>query len=40
MVFLTSPDSLFFLGLTLVFAWFMVIRPPRVVARLPEEAGS
>lgn len=40
MVFLTSPDSLFFLGLTLVFVWFMVIRPPRVVARLPEEAGG
>jgi TRAP-type C4-dicarboxylate transport system permease small subunit len=40
MVFLTSPDSLFFLGLTAVFIWFMVIRPPRVVARLPEEVGS
>lgn len=40
MVFLTSPDSLFFLGLTLVFIWFMVIRPPRVVARLPEEVGG
>lgn len=40
MVFLTSPDSLFFLALTLVFIWFMVIRPPRVVARLPEEVGG
>ncbi len=40
MVFLTSPDSLFFLGLTVVFIWFMVIRPPRVVARLPEEVGG
>jgi putative tricarboxylic transport membrane protein len=40
MVFLTSPDSLFFLGLTGVFIWFMVIRPPRVVARLPEAEGG
>lgn len=27
-IFLTSPDSLFFLGLTLVFFYFMVVRKP------------
>jgi putative tricarboxylic transport membrane protein len=34
MVFLTSPDSLFFLVLTAVFFYFMVIRKPRLP--LPE----
>lgn len=28
-IFLTSPDSLFFLGLTALFFYFLVIRPPR-----------
>lgn len=29
MIFLTSPDSLFFLALTALFFYFLVIRPPR-----------
>jgi putative tricarboxylic transport membrane protein len=34
-IFLTSPDSLFFLGLTLVFFYFMVIRRPRETIPAP-----
>ena len=34
-IFLTSPDSLFFLSLTLVFFYFMVIRKPRTPLTLP-----
>ncbi len=37
-VFLTSPDSLFFLALTAVFFYFMVIRKPRLP--LPEPGGA
>lgn len=37
-IFLTSPDSLVFLGLTVVFFWFMVIRPPRIPA--PARDGT
>lgn len=36
-IFLTSPDSLVFLGLTALFFWFMVIRPPRTPA-VPTQA--
>jgi putative tricarboxylic transport membrane protein len=34
-IFLTSPDSLFFLGLTAVFFYFMVIRRPRETVAAP-----
>lgn len=36
-IFLTSPDSLVFLGLTVVFVWFMVIRPPRTLPVRPDD---
>ncbi|MDN3722080.1 hypothetical protein QW131_30095 [Roseibium salinum] len=40
-VFLTSPDSLFFLVLAAVFFYFMVLRKqPATGAGLPEDASS
>lgn len=39
LIFVTSPDSLFFLALTLVFFYFMVIRKPKDNGLGPPPAG-
>lgn len=40
MVFLTSPDSLVFLGLTIVFFYFFVIRKPKAMATIKAKTGT